>query len=66
VIRAQDARPTGERTYPASFGQQRLWFLDRLLPGQSWYVIPGVYRLRGPLDMSALAEAMTEVTRRHE
>jgi amino acid adenylation domain-containing protein len=66
VIRPQVARLTGGRTYPASFGQQRLWFLDRLLPSQSWYVIPGVYRLRGRLDVSALAGAVTKVIGRHE
>lgn len=54
------------RTCPASFGQQRLWFLDRLLPGRSWYIIPCVYRLRGRLDVTALAGAMTDVIGRHE
>ena len=33
--------------FPASFAQQRLWFLDQLDPANSAYNIPAAWRLRG-------------------
>ncbi|MEU4776731.1 amino acid adenylation domain-containing protein [Micromonospora sp. NPDC023633] len=51
---------------PLSFAQQRLWTLDRLLPDRSLYNAPLAYRLRGPLDRSALQNAVTGVVARHE
>ena len=51
---------------PLSFVQQRLWFLDQLEPGTSTYTIAVRRRLRGPLDETALARALTELVRRHE
>ncbi|NTG05514.1 non-ribosomal peptide synthetase, partial [Rhizobium rhizogenes] len=37
-----------------SFAQQRLWFLDQLAPGEAFYNVPGVVRIRGALDEAAL------------
>ncbi|MDT7796769.1 MAG: hypothetical protein QOI78_202 [Actinomycetota bacterium] len=51
---------------PLSFAQQRLWFLDELHPGATGYNIPSAHRVRGPLDPGLLADALTEVVRRHE
>ncbi|HWN42411.1 MAG TPA: amino acid adenylation domain-containing protein [Thermoanaerobaculia bacterium] len=51
---------------PLSFAQQRLWFLDRLEPGNPAYNLAGGLRLSGPLDAAALARALSEVVRRHE
>ena len=51
---------------PASFAQQRLWFLDRLQPGSPAYNVPITVRLDGPLDLGALRRALDEVVRRHE
>ncbi|HEV2765298.1 MAG TPA: condensation domain-containing protein, partial [Pyrinomonadaceae bacterium] len=52
--------------FPASFAQQRLWFLDRLEPGSPLYNITTALHLRGRLDAEALGRALTEVVRRHE
>jgi len=52
--------------HPLSFSQERLWFLDRLDPENPAYNIPVSLRLRGPLDVGALAQALTGVVRRHE
>lgn len=53
-------------TFPLSFSQQRLWFLDKLEPGSPLYNIPAVLRLRGRLNLSALEKSFNEVIRRHE
>ncbi len=51
---------------PLSFGQERLWFLDRLNPGSAVYNIWIALRLEGPLDLPAFGAALNEVVRRHE
>ncbi len=51
---------------PASFAQERLWFLDRLEPGGALYNVAAALRLAGRLDVAALARALTAVVRRHE
>ena len=59
---------TGESAYvfPASFGQQQLWLLDRLLGGRAVYNVPAVVRVVGALDIDALQGALHEVVGRHE
>ena len=49
-----------------SFGQERLWLLAQIDPDDVSYVIPVRLRIQGPLDVSALARALTEIVRRHE
>ncbi|MDT8912926.1 non-ribosomal peptide synthetase [Amycolatopsis sp. PS_44_ISF1] len=53
-------------TLPLSSSQRQLWFLDQLRPGATEYVMPFAWRLSGPLDVSALRRALTEITARHE
>ncbi|HEX7241408.1 MAG TPA: amino acid adenylation domain-containing protein, partial [Longimicrobiaceae bacterium] len=55
-----------EEALPLSFAQQRLWLIDRLEPGSAAYNIPLPLRLRGGLDVPALARTMGELVRRHE
>jgi len=49
-----------------SFAQQRLWFLDQLLPGNTAYHISWTVRLRGPLDRDALTWSLDRLLTRHE
>ncbi len=49
-----------------SFGQERLWFLDRLAPGSSEYHIAAAVRLSGDLDVPALHAALGAVVARHD
>jgi amino acid adenylation domain-containing protein len=51
---------------PLSFPQQRLWFIEQLLPGNVAYNLAGGLRLRGPLDVEALRWAVRQVVARHE
>ncbi|MFP5288963.1 MAG: amino acid adenylation domain-containing protein, partial [Thermoanaerobaculia bacterium] len=51
---------------PLSFAQERLWFLDRLVPGNATYNSPLAARLAGPLEIGLLTGALNEVVRRHE
>jgi hypothetical protein len=49
-----------------SSGQERVWFLDQLAPGDASYNVPVAIRIEGPLDRGALEEALLQVLRRHE
>jgi len=53
-------------TFPPSFAQQRLWFLDQLDPHNPFYNIPMAVRLKGSLNVPALGQAFSEIIRRHE
>ncbi|NUP62930.1 MAG: hypothetical protein HOW71_12270 [Nonomuraea sp.] len=55
-----------QRTWPLSTGQERLWFLQRFDPDDCAYHITWPVRLRGPLDETALASALTTIATRHE
>ncbi|MEG4517840.1 MULTISPECIES: amino acid adenylation domain-containing protein [unclassified Microcoleus] len=60
-----DRAPRGPEL-PLSFAQQRLWFLDRLQPGDPAYNIPAAVRLKGAIDMTALERSFQAVINRHE
>ncbi|MFL6292874.1 MAG: AMP-binding protein, partial [Thermoanaerobaculia bacterium] len=51
---------------PLSFAQRRLWFLHQLDPENPVHNIAASIRLRGRLDVAALAQVFDEVVRRHE
>ncbi|MGK7905411.1 MAG: amino acid adenylation domain-containing protein [Hormoscilla sp.] len=53
-------------SFPLSFAQQRLWFLDRLESGNPSYNIPVAVHLRGLLNLVALEQSFNEIVRRHE
>lgn len=53
-------------TFPLSFPQERVWFLEELAPGNLAYNAQVTLRLRGPLDVPVLAGALAEIVHRHE
>ncbi len=60
---AGEGRPA---RWPASWAQQRLWFIDQLEGGSIAYHIPWVARLRGALNAKALQQALHALVQRHE
>ncbi|HEX9735614.1 MAG TPA: amino acid adenylation domain-containing protein, partial [Thermoanaerobaculia bacterium] len=67
-VRAVEIRPRPRRDEPApaSFAQERMWFLGQLDPDAHAYNIFFNVRLEGPLDPGVLRHALREVSRRHE
>ena len=63
---ADRMRSSKPRVAPATFAQQRLWFLDRLQPGNIAYLIAWSIPLRGLLNVSALERALEELINRHD
>ncbi|CCH32920.1 non-ribosomal peptide synthetase [Saccharothrix espanaensis] len=55
------ARPPGT----PSDQQRQLWLMDRLHPGSAVYHLPASVRLRGELDVAALALAVRDLLIRH-
>ncbi|MDZ8135367.1 MAG: amino acid adenylation domain-containing protein [Nostoc sp. DedQUE04] len=54
------------QTFPMYFGQQRLWFIDQLQPGNFANHISAALRLTGFLNQAALLQTLNEIVRRHE
>ena len=54
-----------QSVFPASFAQQRLWFLDQLDPGTAAYNLPRAFRILGPLNVDHLTRAFQIVIERH-
>jgi amino acid adenylation domain-containing protein/non-ribosomal peptide synthase protein (TIGR01720 family) len=65
AARAIPRRADGPGPWPLSYGQRRLWFIDRLNPGTPAYNIPFAGRMAGPLRADRLARSLAEVIRRH-
>lgn len=51
---------------PLSYGQEQLWFLDQLSPGESTYNIMNACRWHGLLDADILRRSLSFLVARHE
>jgi len=60
----RQARSTN--TFPLSFAQQRLWFLNQLEPGNAFYNMPAAILLKGHLNIAALEHSLDALIQRHE
>ncbi|HKU72447.1 MAG TPA: amino acid adenylation domain-containing protein [Pyrinomonadaceae bacterium] len=49
-----------------SYAQQRVWFVSHLAPQSAVYNISAAVRLHGQLNIKALEQTLSEITRRHE
>ena len=68
---AAHAEPTGAPTTAVdapilSFAQERMWFLDRLDPGNPAFNLGLAFRCRGDLDLDVLERALRHIVSRHE
>src|SRR6185436_387099 len=70
-----DAEPTPARTITRrssatppqlSFSQERLWFLDQLMPGSPVFNVPIAVPVSSALDQAVLQRCVEEIVRRHE
>jgi amino acid adenylation domain-containing protein len=52
---------------PLSFAEERVWFMNQLLPeGASVYSVPGAFLIHGELDLDRLNDAYDLIIARHE
>ena len=51
---------------PASYAQQRMWFIDQITPDISIYVFMSPFLLTGPLNIKALVRGLNSIVKRHE
>jgi len=50
----------------ASFAQQRMWFIEQLVPTRGLYNVAVAWRMTGPLDIDLLRRCLHELVGRHE
>jgi FkbH-like protein len=63
---AQIRRAERFGSFPLSFAQQRLWFIQQMEPASTAYHISMAIRLIGPLEVKALQQALQAIIHRHE
>jgi|GEM_PF-520801 len=51
---------------PTSYGQERIWFFEKMLPNSATYNIPFVYKIKGNLNILALEKTIGKILQRHE
>ncbi|MEH1779515.1 MAG: amino acid adenylation domain-containing protein [Nostoc sp.] len=54
------------KNIPLSFSQQRLWFVDQLYHGSSFYNISIAFEIKGRLNITVLQQCLHEILNRHE
>jgi amino acid adenylation domain-containing protein len=69
-VSTSESQTISRRTHagpkPLSFPQERMFLLDRIMPGLSVYNVPTLVRVRGTLDAELLRQACELVIERHE
>jgi amino acid adenylation domain-containing protein len=57
---------TRQGDMPLSFAQERLWFLEQLVPNNPFYNIPIAVRFKGQINLTILKQSLFEIIKRHE
>ncbi len=65
LSRMLNSKTRESQSYPMSFAQQRLWFMDQLSPDNPFYNVETSTPIDGPLDVTALKKTVNEIVRRH-
>jgi non-ribosomal peptide synthetase component F/acyl carrier protein len=65
AARAEIGRAEGRGSWPLTFGQEQVWFVDSLQPGTHAYDHPSIHRLIGPIDEELLAASLAVIVARH-
>lgn len=55
-----------EEILPATFAQERVWFIEQLEPNNIAYHFQTLLHLKGKLDIEILQRSLDEIVRRHE
>lgn len=58
--------PDDSYLFPVSFAQRRLWFIDQLVPGNSFYNLHAAVPLRSAINAAAFERALNALVERHE
>jgi acyl carrier protein len=59
-------RASREQPLPLSFAQQRLWYLYKVDPASSAYILPLAIKWEGELGIASLEQSFGEIIQRHE
>lgn len=65
-LRTAILRDKNRSSYPLSFAQERLWFIEQFEEGSNAYHIPAVYELHANTNRDALKQACHKIMQRHE
>lgn len=58
--------PFDSLTFPLSFAQERVWFMNQWAPGTPLFNLHGTNRLGMPIQEAVLERSLNEIVRRHE
>lgn len=56
---------SNDGTYPLSFAQQRLWFVEQMEAGNTLYNLVFGLRFKGELNIHAVEQSIHDISRRH-
>ncbi len=62
----KEKRASQPQTFPLSFSQERLWFLDRLAPGNPAFNIHQALPIAYAINVEALGKSLDAIVARHE
>lgn len=57
---------SANETFPLSFAQQRLWFLEGYMDSTAVYNVPGAIRIKGCLNIEILEKSLQALVDRHD
>ncbi|MCY7612430.1 condensation domain-containing protein, partial [Bacillus safensis] len=64
--RADSVQIIQEEIMPLSYAQQRIWFLDQLVPNSSLYNLPLLLNIKGELCIDLWENSLISIIKQHE